>query len=120
MLVQLVCRSDKHPDLTNTVIEPFEWDGSSLGIPIPILVPDIESYHEVRGHLTLVGMAGEVICLPPPSEYKPNVGTVPYALVHPGYTAKCDPIGEPDSNKLQHLCYYFEKKDAATTNEVHE
>lgn len=81
-----------------------------------ILVPDIESYHEVRGHLTLMNMEGEVVCLPPPSEYKPAVGIVPYALVHPGYTAKCDPIGEPEPGKLQHLCYYFEKNHAATTN----
>ena len=116
MLVQLVCRSDKHPDLANTIIEPFEYLGSDFDKARVILVPDIESYHETRGQLTLMNMEGEVVCLPPPSEYKPPVGTVPYALVHPGYTAKCDPIGKVEPDSLAHLCYYFEKKDESPTD----
>lgn len=114
MLVQLVCRSDKDPAIAHTVSTPFQYLGDGMDVGRAILVPDIQSYHEIRGHLTLMNMEGEVVCLPPPSEYKPNVGTVPYALVHPGYIAKCDPIGEPE--KAQHLCYYFEKNHAATTD----
>ena len=117
MLVQLVCRSDKHPELPDTILEPFEYAGTAFGLNRVILVPDIESYHETRGSLTLMGMEGEVVCLPPPSEYKPPVGSVPYALIHPDYVAKCDPL--PNVGKYtdtSNLRYYFEKKDAATAN----
>lgn len=121
MQVQIVCRSDKHPTLQNAILLPFEYEGSEFDKDRVILVPDIESYHEVRGSLTLQNMEGKVVCLPPPSEYKPPVGSVPYALIHPDYVAKCDPL--PNVGKYtdtSNLTYYFEKKDAATANEVHE
>lgn len=120
MQVQIVCRSDKHPTLQNTILLPFEYEGSELDKDRVILVPDIESYHEVRGSLTLQNMEGKVVCLPPPSEYKPPVGSVPYALIHPDYVAKCDPISETKPGEIANLTYYFEKKDAATANQVHE
>lgn len=120
MQVQIVCRSDKHPTLQNAILLPFEYEGSEFDKDRVILVPDIESYHEVRGSLTLQNMEGKVVCLPPPSEYKPPVGLVPYALIHPDYVAKCDPIGETKPGEIANLTYYFEKKDAATTNQVHE
>lgn len=120
MQVQIVCRSDKHPTLQNTSLLPFEYEGNEFDKDRVILVPDIESYHEVRGSLTLQNMEGKVVCLPPPSEYKPPVGSFPYALIHPDYVAKCDPISETKSGEIANLTYYFEKKDAATTNEVHE
>ena len=121
MLVQLICRSDKSQETKEVLEEPFEFDTlKDLGRNV-ILVPTLESYSETRGQLFLDNVEAEVVCILPPSQYQPPVGSVPYALVTDDYVAKCDPL--PNVGKYTdtlNLTYYFEKKDAATTNKVHE
>jgi len=92
MLVQLVCNPNKIDltDLPSTT-------------PITILVPDLESYHNAREQLFLSNREAEVVCIPPPSQYKPNMGKVPYAYIHSDYVANCEG-NEPE------LKYYFTKK----------
>lgn len=111
MLVQLICRSDKSPETKEVLEEPFEFDtAKDLGRTV-ILVPDLESYDFVRGQLFLNNMEAEVILIPPPAEYKPLAGKVPYAYVHDDYTAHCDPIELGKLVDGYHLGYYFKKKN---------
>ena len=108
MLVQLICRSDKSPETKEALEEPFEYDtvnNLSTGV---ILVPDLESYNETKGQLFLDNMEAEVVCIPPPSEYKPPVGKVPYAIIHPDYVARCDPTEAVTT--MGTLTYYFRPK----------
>lgn len=121
MQVQLICRSDKGSDVVNALENPFDFFSSNLHLNQVILVPTLEHYHEVQGELLFRGESARVVCILPPSRYEPMVGQVPYALVTDDYVAKCDPL--PNVGKYtdtSRLSYYFEKKDAATTNEVHE
>ena len=121
MQVQLICRSDKDSDVANALEKPFDFFSHELHLSQVILVPTLEHYHEVQGQLLINGVTAKVVCILPPSQYQPPVGSVPYALVTDDYIAKCDPL--PNVGKYTdtlNLTYYFEKKDAATTNEVHE
>ena len=108
MLVQLICRSDKSQETKEVFEESFEYDSVNNPSTNVILVPDLESYDETKGQLLLSNMEAEVICIPPPSEYKPPVGKVPYAIVHPDYIAHCDPTEAV--NTLGTLVYYFKPK----------
>ena len=102
MLVQLICRSDR-PTLKESFEVPFTFGEAEEFIPPAIiLVPDLDSYNYVRGQLVIEGLEAEVICIPPPSEYKPPVGKVPYAFVTESHTPHCDPWGNG-------LVYYFSK-----------
>lgn len=119
MQVQLICRSDKGPKQKAQLETPFDLFGHELHLSQVILVPSLEHYHEVLGQLLINGVTAKVICIIPPSQYQPPVGQVPYALVTDEYVAKCNPL--PNVGKYidtSRLNYYFEKKDAATTNEV--
>lgn len=116
MQVQLICRSDKGSDVVNAVENPFDFFSEEQREGQVILVPSLEHYHQVQGQLLFHGVMAKVVCIIPPTLYKPTVGQVPFALVTDDYVAKCDPL-YPDDLRLN---YYFEKKDAATTNEVHE
>lgn len=116
MQVQLICRSDKDPEQKAQLEIPFDFFSHDLHLSQVILVPTLEHYHEVQGQLLLHGVTARVVCILPPSRYEPMVGQVPYALVIDDYVAVCDP---KDTDTLS-LSYYFEKKDAATTNQVHE
>lgn len=108
MIVQIVCRSDKDSTLKQTVEEPFEYTGNEhREVGHVILVPTLDAYHEVQGELLLLNMRAEVICLLPPSTYKVPVGKIPYALVHPDFTAYCEP-GESETSYLS--TYYFKPK----------
>lgn len=121
MQVQLICRSDKGSVVVNALENPFDFFGDDSPFSRVILVPTPEHYHEVQGELLFRGVSAKVVCILPPSRYEPMVGQVPYALVTDGYVAKCDPL--PNVGKYtdtSRLSYYFEKKDASTTNEVHE
>ena len=116
MQVQLISRSDKDPKEKAKLEIPFDFFSHDLHLSQVILVPSLEHYHEVQGQLLFHGVTAKVVCILPPSQYITHVGQVPYALVTDDYVAKCDPL-YPDDIRLN---YYFEKKDAATTNEVHE
>lgn len=116
MQVQLICRSDKDPEVKAQLEIPFDFFSHELHLSQVILVPSLEHYHEVQGQLLINGVTARVVCIPPPSQYKPPVGSVPYALVTDDYVAKADLL----VNTPPRLTYYFEKKDAATTNQVHE
>lgn len=116
MQVQLICRSDKGSDVVNALENPFDFFSHEQHLSQVILVPTLEHYHEVQGQLLFHGVTAKVVCILPPSQYAPHVGQVPYALVTDDYVAKCDPLYTDDLR----LNYYFEKKDAATTNQVHE
>lgn len=121
MQVQLICRSDKDPEEKAKLEIPFDFFGHELHLSQVILVPSLEHYHEVQGQLLINGVTAKVVCILPPTKYQPPVGQVPYALVTDDYVAKCDPL--PNVGKYTdtlNLTYYFEKKDAATTNQVHE
>lgn len=116
MQVQLICRSDKDPEEKAQLETPFNFFSHKLHLSQVILVPSLEHYHEVQGQLLINGVTAKVVCILPPSQYQPPVGSVPCALVTDDYVAKADPM----DTVTPRLTYYFEKKDAATTNEVHE
>lgn len=110
MLVQLICRSDKSQETKEVLEEPFEFNTlKDLGRNV-ILVPTLESYNETRGQLFLDNVEAEVVCIPPPSEYKPPVGKVPYAIVHPDYAAQCDPVEKADNLSMVRLTYCFKPR----------
>lgn len=52
-----------------------------------ILVPTLEDYHEVRGHLFLAGNDRKVVCIVPPSVYTNHNANdpIPYMLVSDEY-----------------------------------
>lgn len=103
MKVQLICRSDKDPADIEILEEPFDLETvEGLSKPV-VLVPNLEYYDYVSGQLFIENIDAEVICIPPPSEYKPPVGKVPYALVTDDYVARCDLLYPDDI----HLNYYF-------------
>lgn len=116
MQVHLICRNDKDPEEKAQLETPFDFFSHELHLSQVILVPSLEHYHEVQGQLLFHGVTAKVVCIPPPSTHKAFVGHVPYALVTDGYVAKADPM----DTVAPRLTYYFEKKDAATTNQVHE
>lgn len=116
MQVQLICRSDKDPEEKAQLEIPFDFFSHELHLSQVILVPSLEHYHEVQGQLLINGVTAKVVCILPPSQYQPPVGSVPYALVTDDHVAKADPM----DTVAPRLTYYFEKKDAATTNQVHE
>lgn len=121
MQVQLICRSDKDSQVIESLEKPFDFFSDEQGAGRVILVPSLEHYHEVQGQLLINGVTAKVVCILPPSQYQPPVGSVPYALVTDDYVAKCDPLPNVGNyTDTSNLTYYFEKKDAATTNEVHE
>lgn len=116
MQVQLICRSDKESELIDALQQPFNFFSQEHRLNQVILVPSLEHYHEVQGQLLINGVTAKVVCIIPPSQYKPPVGSVPYALVTDDYVVKADPMNTDSSR----LTYYFEKKDAATTSKVHK
>lgn len=99
MKVQLVCRSDKEQKLKEALEVPFEYDDFGRNV---ILVPDLESYNQVKGELFILNLEAEVICLLPPATYTPHVSNVPYVLVHKDFTVHADPL--EDGMQLK---YYF-------------